>query len=168
MTTGIGPRTWRAALVVFLVVFLGGMGLTGASALWSQQGTAVSRVATGHWKATTPGWTVPLEVAIERDSYDAFTRRFVATITWIPSLNSDRTVPGLSYLVGLTLVGDGTVHNVGQVVVDGDKRSVQIQVSREFLSIADFTLRITPLFQGVSGSATVRTIRATGSYIYFA
>ncbi|MGM7668605.1 SipW-dependent-type signal peptide-containing protein [Microbacterium sp. A93] len=46
---GVSRRTWRAAVVLFLVVFLGGMGLTGANAWWSQQGSVQTTVTTGTW-----------------------------------------------------------------------------------------------------------------------
>lgn len=55
---GVPRRTWRAAVVLFLVVFLGGLGVTGASALWSGHGTVQAKVTTGTWTDTLqPGWT---------------------------------------------------------------------------------------------------------------
>jgi hypothetical protein len=39
----------RLFLTVFLVVFLGGLGVSGASALWSMQTHATVQVATGTW-----------------------------------------------------------------------------------------------------------------------
>jgi hypothetical protein len=44
-----GRRTWRTAVVVFLTVFLGGLGLAGAAALWSQSGAVSATVTTGTW-----------------------------------------------------------------------------------------------------------------------
>ncbi|WP_313816474.1 hypothetical protein [Citricoccus sp.] len=46
---GPSRRTWRTAVAVFLTVFLGGLSLSGAAALWSQSGTVTARVSTGSW-----------------------------------------------------------------------------------------------------------------------
>ncbi|WMY78005.1 hypothetical protein [Citricoccus sp. I39-566] len=62
-TRGVPRRTWRAAVVLFLVVFLGGLGLTSAGALWSQQGTVQATVSTGRWTdKPQPGWSWSPEV----------------------------------------------------------------------------------------------------------
>lgn len=42
-------RRWRAAVVLFLVVVLGGAGVVTANALWSQSGTLQATVTTGSW-----------------------------------------------------------------------------------------------------------------------
>ncbi|GAB3812695.1 hypothetical protein GCM10028820_06190 [Tessaracoccus terricola] len=43
------PRTRRAAVVVFLVVFCVGLGWRGAAALWAQESTAEASVSVGTW-----------------------------------------------------------------------------------------------------------------------
>lgn len=169
MTAGLGPRTWRAAFIVFLAVFLGGMGVSGASALWSQQATTSAGLSTGHWKDTsTTGWSVPMTVELHDVSYELLTRRHTATITWMPTEDSDRIVPELEYVVEVVNPGnDGTVHSVGQVVAAGDTRSVRIHVQRDFLRITDFTVAITPVFNGASGAPEIRTMRAIAWDLYF-
>lgn len=42
---------WRTFLTVFLLVFLGGLGVSGAAALWSMQTNVTAQVATGTWGA---------------------------------------------------------------------------------------------------------------------
>ncbi|REE03718.1 hypothetical protein [Citricoccus muralis] len=54
---GVSRRTWRTAAVVFLTVFLGGLCLAGANALWSQQGTVQATVTTGTWGPQDIDWT---------------------------------------------------------------------------------------------------------------
>lgn len=157
----MSPRSWRAAVVVFLVVFLGGMGLTGASALWSQQSTAAARVATGHWKATTPGWTVPQQVGIASADYDVLRNTHTAVLTWTPTSAGDRIVPGLTYKVTVVNTdGDGTVRSVGSIVTSGDQRSVSMVISRNWMAIADFRVTITPVYDGVEGQPTVRNVQS--------
>ncbi|MEW1979583.1 hypothetical protein AB0333_01465 [Citricoccus sp. NPDC079358] len=48
-------RMWRVAVAVFLTVFLGGLGVAGAAALWSLSGTVSSQVTTGTWGADEDG-----------------------------------------------------------------------------------------------------------------
>ncbi|MEV4901938.1 hypothetical protein AB0K08_11410 [Citricoccus sp. NPDC055426] len=48
-TGRVSRRSWRAAVVLFLVVFLGGLGVVSANALWSQQGSVQATVTTGTW-----------------------------------------------------------------------------------------------------------------------
>lgn len=162
MSSGIGTRTWRAGVIVFLTVFLGGMGITGASALWSQQATASAGVATGHWKDTSqPGWSVPLDVTIASADYDVLRNTHTAVLTWTPRNASDRLVPGITYLVTVVNTdGDGSVHSVGSVVASGDRRSVSMVISRGWLAVADFRMTITPVHGGVSGRPEVRNVQS--------
>ncbi|MDI3329717.1 MAG: hypothetical protein QJR09_03135 [Micrococcus sp.] len=62
---------WRTFLTVFLVVFLGGLGVSGAAALWSVQATLTAAVPTGTWaappsEAPEPGrpWTPCLRATV--------------------------------------------------------------------------------------------------------
>lgn len=71
-----GRRIWRAAVVVFLTVFLGGLGVSGAAALWSHSGTVAATVTTGTWvDYTRPGFDMPLTVTAT--DYDPGIRRGV-------------------------------------------------------------------------------------------
>lgn len=64
---GVSARTWRAAAVLFLTVLVGGMGLTSAAALWSQQGQVAATVTTGSWVQS--GWTwTPVGLAAQATS----------------------------------------------------------------------------------------------------
>lgn len=58
-TGRLSRDTWRAAVVLFLVVVLGGIGVVSANALWSQQGTVQATVTTGTW-GPTGGNTPPV------------------------------------------------------------------------------------------------------------
>lgn len=56
-------RHVRLFLAVFLVVFLSGLGVSGAWALWSQSATTVATVKTDTWvDYTRPGFSLPLTV----------------------------------------------------------------------------------------------------------
>jgi predicted ribosomally synthesized peptide with SipW-like signal peptide len=52
----------RLFLTVFLVVFLGGVGVAGASALWSQQATVQAAVRTGVWLSPNFLWEPEIKV----------------------------------------------------------------------------------------------------------
>lgn len=45
----ISPVTVRAAIIVYLVIVIAGLAVTGAHALWSQTGTLASGVTAGTW-----------------------------------------------------------------------------------------------------------------------
>jgi hypothetical protein len=46
---------WRVFLTVFLVIFLGGFGISGAAALWSLKTNVTAQISTGTW--FSPGFT---------------------------------------------------------------------------------------------------------------
>lgn len=54
--------TWRVFMTVFLMVFLGGVGVAGASALWSQQATVQTMVRTGVWLSPNFLWEPDIKV----------------------------------------------------------------------------------------------------------
>jgi hypothetical protein len=56
---------WRMFLTVFLVVFFGGIGISGATALWSLQTKVTGVVETATWGRET-GWPWKTDVAVVR------------------------------------------------------------------------------------------------------
>lgn len=84
-TGGVSRRTLRAAVVVFLVVFLGGLGTAGASALWSQHGSVQTTVTTGTWGQPWK-WDLTL---LEGDKVKG---EGVVVLAWTPPAEGDVVV----------------------------------------------------------------------------
>lgn len=162
---GLGPRTWRAAVVTFLVVFLGGLGVSGASALWSQTATATAGITTGYWKSNGPGWKMPLDVSVisQSSSLELFEVRHDVHLGWEPTSVDDRRVDGVAYTVAITELRGGDVREVGPVRVQGDQGTVTVVVDRNWLGTASFRLTITPRIGDVAGEPTVRTLTVRSS-----
>lgn len=152
-------RAWRAAAVTFLVVVLAGVGVSAASALWSQKATVATTVTTGSWTDyTRPGWKMPLTVAAQQTGYDVVSRTHTVQLTWSPQLAADQQITGVSYDVKLVLTsGSGTA----TVMPNPAARSATLLIARGFIQSATFQLTITPSIAGVSGEPTVRTLRVS-------
>lgn len=76
------PRR-RTVAAVFLTVLLTGSGVTSAAALWSQQASVATTIATGTWGDTTPpqlAWNPVVNVTPENDNSAHLGLR----ITWSP------------------------------------------------------------------------------------
>lgn len=163
-TGGVSRRTWRAAVVLFLVVFLGGLGLTGASALWSQQGTVQATVTTGTWSdGPTKGWRHPLNVSAKWNGVDRHGNVGVR-ISWSPATASPSDGKTL-YTIDVRPLDDGTVHTRMPADV-GTARSKDLQVGMNRWSERAFKVTITPSLEGVTGEVTERTltVRSWSSY----
>ncbi|MEO9247773.1 hypothetical protein ABDK96_08785 [Citricoccus nitrophenolicus] len=163
-TKGVSRRTWRAAVVLFLVVFLGGLGLTSASALWSQQGTVQATVTTGSWNdVPQKGWRHPLNVYARLNGVDRHGNVGVR-ISWSPA-NPSPNDAKTRYTIDVRPLDGGSVHTRMPVDV-GTARSKDLQVGMNSRYERNFKVTITPTLDGVSGEVTERalTVRSWSSY----
>lgn len=151
----------RTFLVVFLTVLLGGLGVSGAAALWSQSGAVKTTVTTGAWvDYTRPGWSLPMTVNAQRTDYSVLQGRYDFRFTWSPEKAPDTTDP-VEYVVMLESTDNGRVISSVPVTVKGSSRTVDLTVQRIWFRDADFRLTITPVIKGVAGTPTVRTLSTT-------
>ncbi|GAA1672306.1 hypothetical protein GCM10010977_17580 [Citricoccus zhacaiensis] len=156
LTRTVSRRTWRASVAVFLVVFLGGLGVSGASALWSQQASAKTTVATGTW--VKEGWSMPLNVDAHLQDFDTLlvVAEYDFRFTWNPRQAEYAQLP-LRYEIALTPVRNGRVMTNVPSSVNGDQRDISVTVLRQGLK-AEFKLTITPVLDGVRGTPTTKTL----------
>lgn len=151
----------RTFLVVFLTVLLGGLGVSGAAALWSQSGAVKTTVATGSWvDYTRPGWSLPMTVNAQRTDYSVLAGRYDFRFTWSPEKAPDTTDP-VEYVIMLESTDNGKVNSSVPVTVKGTTRSVDLTVERRLFRGADFRLTITPVIKGVAGTPTVKSLSTT-------
>ena len=156
--SSLGPRTWRVAIVVFLAVFLGGMGLTSASALWSQETTTTTGVAVGHWEtAGCAAGTGPLDVRVTETSNSPGNWSF--DVEW----PSEKDV---AYTVTVTKVGSvgEIIGSITQRTTNG-KSNVAFKVT-ENNEPATFVIRVTPDSGPWKGAPTTRTLVLTKNVGY--
>lgn len=153
---GVRRRTRRAAVVLFLVVFLGGLGLSGASAVWSQQGAVQATVTTGSWSdVPQKDWDHPLNVLASLtgvDEQDNVTVR----IGWSPAKpapNDEST----RYTIDAEPLDGGRVHT--RLPADGGTaRSQDLQLDMDGRHEREVRVTITPSLEGVRGEVTERTL----------
>jgi hypothetical protein len=88
---------WRMFLTVFLVIFMGGLGVTGASALWSLKTNVTATVQTGSWFSEGFQWD-PQLVFTDRGLSFGRTRQ-LGRFTWTPPLDAGT---GVKYEVTFT------------------------------------------------------------------
>ena len=151
----------RTFLVVFLTVLLGGLGVSGAAALWSQSGAVKTTVTTGSWvDYTRPGWSLPITVNAQRMDYSVLLGRYDFRFTWSPEKAPDTTDP-VEYVVTLESTDNGKVISSVPVTVKSSSRTVDLSVQRIWFREADFRLSITPVIKGVAGTPTVKTLSTT-------
>lgn len=134
---------WRVFLTVFLVVFLGGFGVSGAAALWSVKVNATASVTTGTW--FSEGFPMPLITDVaDWNNGDVWvllvpTRRGVE-LAWSP----ERAVDGLRY----TVQGEGCSDSRQAVrrglPYDGPERKQQVQVTAPLGDAELWIISITP------------------------
>ena len=152
-TGGVSLRTWRAAVVLFLVIFLG---LTGASALWSQQGTVQATVATGTWSdGPTKGWRHPLNVSARWNGVDRHGNVDVR-ISWSPATASPSDGK-TRYTIDVRPLDGGTVHTSMPADL-GTARSKELSLGMRGRSERTFKVTITPSLEGVTGEVAERTL----------
>ena len=163
-TGGVTRRTWRAAVVLFLVVFLGGLGLTGASALWSQQGAVQTTVTTGSWSdVPQEGWGHPLNVYARLNGVD-WHGNVGVRISWSPATASPSDAK-TRYTIDVRPLDGGQVLTPLPADV-GTARSKDLWLGMGDRSERNFKVTITPSLEGVTGEVTVRTltVRSWSSY----
>jgi hypothetical protein len=149
-TLGISRRTWRTALIVFLVVLLTGSGVSGASALWSKQATVTTTVSTGTWAPVLDngwGWT-PVITARKVTSSSAHHQ---IIIDW-PDLQASTPV---TYTATLVPNGGGQIQATSSV--PGDSSAMQYEIHHNFLPDT-FTFTVTATTDGKTSARVTRTI----------
>jgi hypothetical protein len=153
-------RNLRTFLAVFLTVLCAGFGVSGAAAVWSQNATLTTTVATGTWvDYTRPGWSVSLTTSAALTDYNG-TGRYTFRFSWAPVDAPDTSSP-VEYRVNLEAVDNGRVLSTTPVTVPDRTRSVSLSVLRPVFRDADFRLTITPVINGVAGQPTVKTLRTS-------
>lgn len=155
LVADLGPRTRRAALVVFLVTLIAGLVVPGAGALWGEQRAASVTVRTGSWvDYTRPGWAMPLNLELEQTHYDGFWINHTIGIRWSQRNPADRKLP-VTYRVAVEpLDHNGTVRSVGEVTTQGAWSSAEAVVHRRLTKVTQFRITVTPVIAGVPGEPT--------------
>jgi hypothetical protein len=166
-TSGISPRTWRAAVIVFLTVLLTGTGLTGAAALWSVQGTVTTQVKTAFW--IKEGELFPVTISAERrsggDDWLGVYRG--VELNWAPT----RSVPAgtqIAYRVEGEGLKGGLLPNrfePGSFSQDPTTATtMNVRITRPYGSPEPFQIRVTPIVNGIEGAAITQrfTINSGG------
>jgi hypothetical protein len=152
-------RNLRTFLVVFLTVLCAGVGLSGAAAVWSQNATLTTTVATGTWvDYTRPGWSMPLTTSAALTDYNG--GRYTFRFSWAP-VDPPDTSGTVEYRVNLEAMDHGRVLSTTPVTVPDRTRNVSLSVQRTLFRDADFRLTITPVINGVAGQPTVKILRTT-------
>jgi hypothetical protein len=154
-TPGISRRTWRTALIVFLVVLLGGSGVSGAYALWSKQSNVTATVKTGTWvDYTRRDWTWEPQVSAERIRVGGTQD---VRFTWTDPAD---TTGEVKYHVTL----DGPF--LGWVIGDESKtvtaNFVEYRTTRPLIS-QSYDLTITAYVNGVPSTPVKRTYTVYGN-----
>lgn len=149
---------WRLFLSVFLVVFLGGVGVSGAAALWSQNGLIKAQITTGTWiDYSRKDFPMPL-TGFSSDARFSGLGEHRIGVSWKNATASDPTTPQVAYQVD-ALGGDLRVRN----------RSLPQRVSATSVSFITTTpilwsdpehidIRITPYVNDVPGTPTTQRI----------
>lgn len=140
-------NTWRAAIIVFLSVLLGGSGIT-AVALWQQQRNVSIPVATGFWGG------LPVDVQVER--MNSMLLRYRIAVTNKPGRAQDAHIP-VTYRIDLKpLNHTGSVDTRDlPLVTEG---TAWIDFSREPFSAPRFRLTVTPIVDGTALAPTTKTL----------
>ncbi|MFC0249967.1 hypothetical protein ACFFIO_15775 [Citricoccus parietis] len=148
-TGGVSRRTWRTAVVLFLVVFLGGLGLTGASALWSQQGTVQATVSTGSWCSTPEEkWELPMRIYAADFGWDG--SAWVRT-AWKPE-NGRSFDPCVTFKATLEPMKSEDGRVISRRTVDaGQDPQASYWVATGQDNTATFRLTVTPYMNNVAG-----------------
>lgn len=163
-STKLSPRTWRAAVVVFLSVLLGGLGLSGAAALWSQQSTATVSVGTGTWTDySQPGFSLPLTMATRLTNTSGISQR-THEITWAPAGTPNLQGLNVTYRVQATETGSLRLRSPSTpLLYEGPNRVTSLTTTRPTWLLPPESIRvtITPIVNGVAGAPTVKNLWLT-------
>jgi hypothetical protein len=140
---------WRMFLTVFLVVFMGGLGVTGASALWSLETNVAATVRTGTWVRET-GWTWKTEITVVR--VERGSERYVHVI----AADAPGSRPGARTTYRATLTGTKgfTTQSSGPLTTP----SHEFGIVKNDSSIV-YTLTVTATVDGFTSAPVSRTFR---------
>lgn len=154
-----GHPSPRLFLTVFLVVFLGGLGVPGAQALWSQSATTVATVQTGTW--ISEGWAMPMDVQVTQVASGTNSRKF--SFSWSPK-NPEDAHPDTTYLPAASAL---TVPDSLSTSSMAGRHEAGITLGRgSQWNGNQLRFTLTPVRNGVRAKPTVVTITLNGSSAY--
>lgn len=165
----IGPRRHlRLFLSVFLIVFLGGLGTSGAAALWSQSATVETTVQTGTWGVdrTRPGWPMPLNFQVNQTASGTKNRTLI--VSWSPQKTED-----VQLNARYEWAHEGPPRHHNYVLLVRSSTSREFRVSQQTGGSAppqfanhEFRVTVTPSVNGVNAKPTSIVITLNGSQEY--
>lgn len=164
-SAGPGPRTWRAAVVLFLTVFAVGLGLSGASAVWTQSGAVTAQVTTGKWvDYSRSGFSMPLAASVTRT--DCSLVHCWTQLSWKNDAKLNSGTDKVTYRLEAT--ENDRLRVIGpNRPIEGSAPETTLWTSRPLPGFRAESLRvtITPYVNGVAGTPTVKDlwIDRTGS-----
>jgi hypothetical protein len=148
---------WRIFLTAFLVVFLGGMGVSGAAALWSQSGVIKARVTTGTWiDYSRPNYSMPLKVeVVERSPLVPLRIVRRVQMSWELQEKADTIPSKITYVVDAKRIDDlRIVDNSLPQTVTGTSVSFVTTTPVWPLPSESIEILITPYVNNVAGTPT--------------
>jgi hypothetical protein len=117
---------WRVFLTVFLVVFLGGLGVSGASALWSLRTNVAATVQTGSWFSEGFQWDPQLRY-INRGTSGGLSGWYQdGTFDWVAPIGSESA----TYYVSFTPISSVAPELRTSIPNPLSKASLQFQTTR--------------------------------------
>lgn len=139
------PSRVRLAAIVYAVVVIVGLAGTGAHALWSQNGTAVSSVTTGKWG---PQKVTGVQCSAKKDG-----RIGTDTLVIVFTSPNDADVVKVDLRKGAKKVGNT------QVSVSSVRQyTTEVSVASIWNSTETFDLSVTPSYGGTPGAAYERAV----------
>ncbi|WP_422115703.1 hypothetical protein [Brachybacterium sp. UNK5269] len=155
-SAGPGPRTWRAAVVLFLTVFVVGLGLSGASAVWTQSGAVTAQVTTGKWvDYSRSGFSMPLVASTSRADCNPF---FCSTrLSWTNDAKLNSGTDKVTYRVEATQIDRMRVIEPGRPN-QSSASEMTLTTSRPYGRAESVRITITPYVNGVAGTPTVKEL----------
>lgn len=152
-------RTLRAAFILFLTVFLGGLGLTGANALWAQSGAVTAQVSTGKWvDYSRSGFSMPVTMSVDDAKVQPWIRRSIR-LSWTNAAGLNPATHKVTYRVKAEEIQKLKV--TGQTLpYEGSAAEVTLETTTPVLAQPPEYLRITvtPYVNGVAGTPTVKDL----------
>lgn len=156
-----GHRTWRAALILFLTILLGGLGLTGANALWAQSGAVTAQVSTGKWiDYSRSGFSMPLTVSVD-DAKDVpwYPFRRSIRLSWTTAETLDPGSQKVTYRVHATKI-DALEVRGSALPYQGSASAVTFETTTPLSGwpAESLEISVTPVVNGVVGTSTVKVL----------
>lgn len=154
-----GHRTWRAALILFLTILLGGLGLTGANALWAQSGAVTAQVSTGKWvDYSRSGFSMPLTIAVD-DAKDVpwYPTRRSIRLSWTTAAQLDPGTQKITYRVDARKISALEVRG-SALPYQGSAAAVTFETTRPYFRTETLEITVTPFVNGVTGTPTVKVL----------